>query len=373
MSRPLGLHAPVSVLLISVVVAYAIEPVLADGFDDIAWPLRTVGVGGAIAYAVLVSSAVWRGLRAGDEPTSPWLLIIAGWVGLGLYMRFGTSLAALPGSFAAAALLVLPSRRGVAVAALSLMCAVVVAVGGDLPARDTLDVLARTAVVMIAIYAIGRAIVLARQVQDNRDELRRLTVLEERVRVARDLHDLLGHGLTAIAMKSEVAGRMIAMDPARAEAETAAIGTLARESLADVRELVTDYRQMSLATELSSLRGLLNAAGIGCVVSAPDVPASAATNVIGWVVREAGTNVLRHSRATTCSIEIALVGTVLQLRMVNDGAGDLPLTHGNGLTGALERLATVGGQLTVDSSDGTFTLWAAVPTAGHRADATTRV
>src|SRR5215813_3975864 len=127
-------------------------------------------------------------------------------------------------------------------------------------------------------YSAERRNVLFFKLNQTRAELARMAVADERLRISRDLHDLLGHSLSLIALKSELAGRMIESDPQRAAREIAELGAVARRSLAEVRQAVTGYRQPSLAAELAAARRMLASAGIDCRVDAPgsyDLPPEA--------------------------------------------------------------------------------------------------
>jgi two-component system sensor histidine kinase DesK len=181
------------------------------------------------------------------------------------------------------------------------------------------------------------------ELQHTRAELARAAVAAERERIGRDLHDILGHSLTAIAVKAGLARRLADRDPAGSAAEIGDIERLAREALSDVRATAAGYRDVSLAGELAVARSVLQAAGIAVEMpSAVDDVTPAGREVFGYVVREAVTNVVRHSRATRCvislhpdSIEISDNG-----RPLRGGPG------GSGLAGLAERMRSVGGTLT---------------------------
>ncbi|MCG5220974.1 histidine kinase [Streptosporangium soli] len=195
----------------------------------------------------------------------------------------------------------------------------------------------------------------------------RLAVTEERLRFSRDLHDLVGHSLSAIAVKSEVATKLAAADPARAAAEMAEVRRLAREALREIRTAVRGYRTVDFQAELHSVRAVLDAAGIRCALTTPaaEVPAELGT-LLAWVVREGTTNVLRHSTATRCRIEVTVDERLVTLEMVNDGAG-AGGARGTGLDGLAERVAAFGGEVTAGPADGgEFVLRAVVPTGGIR-------
>lgn len=183
-----------------------------------------------------------------------------------------------------------------------------------------------------------------------REEKAELAVELERSRLARDLHDILGHSLTVITVKAELAGRLVDGDPARAKAEIADLERLSRDALADVRATVSGYRQLSLPTELARARRALEAAGIAAIVpGAADVVDARWRDLFAWVVREGSTNVVRHSRAHHC--EITLAADAVQVR--DDGDAPAQVLPGNGLTGLRERARQVGASVhTTSSSDG---------------------
>ncbi len=175
---------------------------------------------------------------------------------------------------------------------------------------------------------------------------------EERSRIARDLHDSLGHSLSIIALKSELARRMLPDDPARATAEIGDVEQAARDALAAVRETVSGYRVPSLAVELAGARAALLAAGIeGVVEPAPDGLPRDVDAVLGWAVREGVTNVLRHSDATTAAIRVLSDGRRRSVEVVDDGRGAEALATtrvddprpGTGLDGLRERARGLGG------------------------------
>jgi two-component system sensor histidine kinase DesK len=202
-----------------------------------------------------------------------------------------------------------------------------------------------------------------------RDALARLAVTEERLRFSRDLHDLLGHTLSLIAVKSELGMRLIREDPGRAEAEMADVRRAARDALREVRAAVEGYRAVELDAELAGVRAVLEAAGVRCEIAEPprDLPA-AVRAVLGWVIREGTTNVIKHSEARRCAITLAHYGGSVVLEMRNDGVRDTEPGTGSGLTGLAERVAVLGGELTSGrhGRDG-FLLRAVVPVPGEEA------
>jgi len=190
-------------------------------------------------------------------------------------------------------------------------------------------------------------------------EIARLAVVEERARFSRDLHDVLGHTLTVVTVKSELARRLVIIDPAKAESEIADIEHLTRSALADLRLAVSNYRETSLDAELSASRSALDAAGI--VAHLPDSlpPLDARLQgVFAWVLREGITNVIRHSGATACWVTIE----PQSLTVADDGRGPVvsgaadPVSgaadpvSGNGLRGLRERSAEAAAEIVVGHS-----------------------
>jgi two-component system sensor histidine kinase DesK len=200
-----------------------------------------------------------------------------------------------------------------------------------------------------------RNIDLVRMKQENEA----LLVDQERNRFARDLHDILGHSLTVIAVKAELAGRLLeeGADP-RAAAEVADLERLSRDALADVRRAVRGYREITLPGEIARARGALEAAGIEAVVpSSVDDVVGDLRELFAWTIREGVTNVLHHSRAERCEIELTADRVVIR----NDGlapggearASDV---EGNGLRGLRERAAAAGARLHAGRVGDVYTL-----------------
>jgi len=202
---------------------------------------------------------------------------------------------------------------------------------------------------VIQIIGRNRALALAHQ------EIARLAADEERNRLARDLHDILGHSLTVVAVKAELAGRLVQLDPDRAEQEIRDVERLARDALGEVRTAVAGNREVTLATELANARTALAAAGIDAELPAAidDVP-TARRELFGWVVREGVTNVVRHSGASRCEVQVTPSTVSIHddgRPSTSDGGG------GRGLAGLRERAAAAGGALRIGRSpEGGFTL-----------------
>ncbi|MCW2540288.1 MAG: sensor histidine kinase [Frankiales bacterium] len=197
-------------------------------------------------------------------------------------------------------------------------------------------------IVALAMHGFFGIMRSKQAVEAARGEVVRLAAENERSRIARDLHDLLGHSLTTITVKAALANRLTAIDPARAAAEIAEVEELTRRTLADVRAAVSGYRDVSLGNELATAREVLRAAGITAQLpGAIDNVETAQSQLFAWVVREGVTNVVRHSRAQTC--EVRLGDRFVEI--VDDGMGIGGDSAGNGLRGLRERVESVGGSL----------------------------
>ncbi len=220
----------------------------------------------------------------------------------------------------------------------------------------------------LLVYGLTRLAQLAVQLEDLRGELARKAVAGERLRVARDTHDLLGLGLTAIAMKADLIGKLIGRDDARAGEEIAELARICATARADVRLVAGEARDLPLDAELAAARDVLASAGIDVrmCVSADPSPETAA--VLVPVVREAVTNILKHSGASYCVLEMAADARLLHLSISNDGSDDTgsgPLAEvgrtGNGLRNLAARLEAAGGHQTATWEDGTFSLAVELP------------
>ncbi|MFD7030872.1 sensor histidine kinase [Streptomyces sp. NPDC059917] len=203
-----------------------------------------------------------------------------------------------------------------------------------------------------AMVGIRQMIATTVELRQARATVAQLAANEERLRMARDLHDLLGHSLSLITLKSELAGRMLPEHPDRAAQQIADIEQVSRQALTDVREAVSGYRRPTLPGELAGARTALTAAGVAADLPAaePEVELPEETeSALAYALREAVTNVVRHSGAARCTIRLVvrqtLAGPVMELTVTDDGKGD-PGSPGNGLTGLTERLVAVGGTLT---------------------------
>lgn len=185
------------------------------------------------------------------------------------------------------------------------------------------------------------------------EQMAELAKVAERERIARDLHDLLGHTLSVVALKAELAGRFFDRDPARARVEIGEVETVAREALQQVREAVAGYRMRGLAAEVDNAQRSLASAGVKltCMTHPPTL-GPAEESVLALILREAITNVLRHARATEVRLEFSDAGDTIHLTVADNGRGDIR-AEGSGLRGMRERVQMLGGSFHLDSSSGT--------------------
>jgi two-component system sensor histidine kinase DesK len=259
------------------------------------------------------------------------LLLGNDWAGLPIYLGVGYAMT-LPPAWAG---------RGVLTAtALTLgLCLALRAPGA------TVSLLTfQTLTIGMLILGFRSSRILVTQLQEARGEVARLAANEERLRISRDLHDLLGHTLSLIVLKSEVAARLADRDPAKSLGEVRDIQTVARQALTDVREAVSGYRQRSLTDELDNARGVLAAAGIELTIKTSGTPLSDQLDgLFGWAVREGVTNIVRHSRARTATITVSRRDATAALEITDDGVGAESDGSGNGLAGVGERVARSGG------------------------------
>jgi two-component system, NarL family, sensor histidine kinase DesK len=329
---------------------------------------RTALVAVAGAYSVSYLFALFYGPRFGPRARTLlvcWLYVTA--VAFPLVTGDPSHLAML--SYAVAAgILLLPLWWGGLLGLLSTAALMIgtFAVAGAVDWNNTFVLVILT----VGMVVVSQLIRTVNQLRAARDEIRVLAVAEERARVARDLHDVLGHSLTTITMKTGLARRLLesGADPELAIAEVRDVEQLSRHALTDIRATVSGYRRPSLAAELAGAREALRAAGIEAVLpQAVDEVAAELRDPFAYVLREGITNVIRHSGATRCEVRIG----PRSLEIRDDGrpahgddgrpAADR-LRAGGGLTGLAERMDTVGGHLSAEPLPGTgFRLIADAP------------
>ncbi|MFG6191343.1 sensor histidine kinase [Nonomuraea sp. JJY05] len=216
-----------------------------------------------------------------------------------------------------------------------------------------------------ALVGGARLVRLLNELEAARTELAATAVGEERIRVSRDLHDLLGQSLSAISLKGDLALRLLAKDTPAAHAEIESLTGVARDALHDVRAITLDQHTVSLRTEIDGAAALLAAAGVGTRFDVADLPPlpALARDALAWAIREGTTNLLRHSQAATCAITLSRHPGKVRLDIVNDGARG-PVVHGTGLSGVAERARAASGTSTAEVRDGRFRLSVEVPDAG---------
>ncbi|MFI9841963.1 sensor histidine kinase [Nonomuraea sp. NPDC051941] len=225
------------------------------------------------------------------------------------------------------------------------------------------------AVVVTGLYAAAlvggaRLVRLLNELDAARTELAATAVGEERIRVSRDLHDLLGQSLSAIALKGDLALRLLTRDAVAARAEIESLTGVARDALHDVRAITRDQHAVSLRTEIDGAAALLGAAGVETRLDVADLRSlpGSAQSALAWAVREGTTNLLRHSEAGSCTITLSRQHGRIRLEIVNDGVrGAAGLGSGSGLAGVAERAEAVSGSSEAGVRDGRFRLSVEVP------------
>ncbi|MEJ3659139.1 histidine kinase [Actinomycetes bacterium KLBMP 9759] len=220
----------------------------------------------------------------------------------------------------------------------------------------------------LEIFALTRLRALVVRLHDARTERAALAVAAERLRFASDLHDLLGFSLSAITLKTELALRLVEIDPERADRELEEVLALSRQALLDARAVARCSHALSLEEETASAVRLLTAAGIAVTthVDGQPLPADVRT-VLATVLREGATNLLRHSKARSCAIAVARSGRSVSIEMVNDGAPEAAVTApGTGIRNLTARVEALGGRLTAGRTGATtYRLHAALPLPTH--------
>jgi two-component system sensor histidine kinase DesK len=193
-----------------------------------------------------------------------------------------------------------------------------------------------------------------RRLRKANDEIEHLAKVAERERIARDLHDVLGHTLSVITLKSELAGKLIDRDPQRAGKEIREVEEISRHALSEVRDAIRGYRSKGLVAELAQAKCTLETAGVAvsCDASTTMKLPAMQESVLTMAVREAVTNVVRHAQARTCSLRLEQRNGTCHLDIEDDGRGGFQ-SEGNGLRGMRERVEMLGGTLIRDSRSGT--------------------
>jgi two-component system sensor histidine kinase DesK len=202
-----------------------------------------------------------------------------------------------------------------------------------------------------------------------REELARTAVSDERLRFSRDLHDLLGHTLSVVVVKAQAVRRLLHRDPDVAAEHARDIETIGRHALTEIRQAITGYRAVRLGEELANARAALSAGNVRVDITPPaSTLDSEVDSLLGWVVREGTTNVLRHAGATRCRIAVTADDDAASVEVLDNGRGG-DTGDGSGLRGLRERVEAAGGVLTATATPSGFRLAASVPsraTAGSR-------
>lgn len=318
-----------------------------------------------ISMAAFVAVFFWlmlaypfRGKESSASGRRTRIALLAALAALALYLELGYG-SGIPYHFmfvVLAAAVTLPTLH-----AAGAVLATTLAVSGLYVLRAGLETLVPTwesavapfLIVGLSMIIVSRLVVTVRELQAAREEISRLAVSEERLRFARDLHDLLGHSLSLITLKSTLAGRLLPITPEtkRAADEVRDVEEVARGALREVREAVAGYRQPTLDAELAGAREMLDAAGIACRVERAATDLSPQTDaVLAWTVREGATNVIRHSEARHCEIRVHQTDREISVEINDDGIGSTIAsgqTNGSpvasGLSGLAERVAASGG------------------------------
>jgi two-component system sensor histidine kinase DesK len=278
---------------------------------------------------------------------------------------------------AAAGWAIRQQRRALRTIAVVIACYVVLGLTSHMDTRAFLANLLPVVLIGGMILGVRRRIELTRELTRAREEVVRLAASEERLRLARDMHDLTGQSLSTITLKSELAARLLGRLPEgperdRALDEIGQVAAVSRQTLRDIRQAISGYRRPTLAVEIITARNALESAGItphddpGLTLASgmfdPDAEAA-----LAWCLREAVTNVIRHSKAKNCHISLTRRSGTISLKVRDDGCGyradrpDEAAAAGAGLRGMSERLSAVGGELELRPSADGFGLVATVP------------
>ncbi|WP_380277539.1 sensor histidine kinase [Kitasatospora purpeofusca] len=326
--------------------------------DHLRWLALNGGLAVAGSWAVLL-----LGPKVGSAPGAEQVVFTLPLASTVLFSAFGPASVGLP-----------PRRAALAGAAglLAVLPAMLLTGAG---VATSIGAVVGSALVMVFIGCSCRSFAWLQSVVWELDTAReaqaRLAVAEERLRFSRDLHDVMGRNLTTIALKSELAVQLARRGRPEAADQMAEVQRIAQESQREVRDVVRGYRTADLHAEAIGARAVLRSADVVCEIDlgedADRLPAPV-QSVLGWVIREATTNVLRHSEAGNCSIRLRREDDRAVLELENDGVPAVPLPSqgsGTGLRGLRERLAAHHGELALpDAGPGSFRLLASVPLQG---------
>lgn len=327
---------------------------LFNGEFDPAWPAAV----GLVAFPLLFARVLWSGLRGGRP--KPYLLFgVLTLLTFGLAIGYGGTMDALFPLLALVCGGIMPwDERPIAPNAVLVLS---VTAAGPVLVRDhslggAWQVLYGSALAGFVTALIFHLIGVIAVLRETREELAQAAVENERLRFARDLHDLLGHTLSVMVVKAQAVRRL--KDPVLVAEQAADIESIGREALKEVREAVTGYRGRGITAELDGAATTLSGAGITATLRQEGMPpAPEADALLGWVIRESVTNVIRHSGARTCTITVR--GASVEI--ADDGT-NLPGVQGYGLRGLSERVAAAGGELSAaPRPDGGFRVAVSLP------------
>ncbi|MFB7321705.1 sensor histidine kinase [Streptomyces sp. NPDC056190] len=315
---------------------------------------------------LLVGALQWyhSGRRA---PLTPWWvralsLSVQALVTYLPLLFFGVLWGSMAGFLAGSMLLLVPGRWGWALyGVVGLSMTIPVAAEG-LPVVEVFYICQSTLLAGLVLYGVSRLSSLVDEVHAARAETARAAVMLERLRLSRDLHDLLGFSLSAVVLKAELIHRLIPLHSERASHEVEEVLSISRQALSDVRRVARGYREMSLKAESSSARSVLAAAGIDVTLDlAPEAEqvSQETDTVLATVLRESITNLLRHSKASRCTVRASVEGGdggTVRLVVRNDGVVrdylDRSGDSGSGIGNLRRRLDAIGGRLVVDEPRG---------------------
>ncbi|MGW3623250.1 sensor histidine kinase [Streptomyces sp. NPDC000880] len=321
---------------------------------------------GMFACQVVLSAP--RRVRLGRRQQY-WILAIQVTLSYPPILLMGTAWVGITGFLAGSLLLVLRSPGSWVTAGLTVVSTMSLTTAWS--GKTYLDVAyigISTVMVASLVYGLTALSEMVLKLRSAQEEIARLAVEQERLRFARDLHDLLGYSLSAITLRSELTLRLVDQHPARAREELSTVLEISRQALADTRQVARSYRDMSFPAELASARSVFCAAGIDIEVDCTlvDLPDQVGT-VLATVLREGITNILRHSSVRHCRIEARSTGDgSVQLHVRNDGVdahfGEPSSYDGSGIGNLSARVTAIGGALTACVwEDGCFHLVAKVP------------
>jgi two-component system sensor histidine kinase DesK len=315
----------------------------------------------ALAYAWVI----WRNTPVPQTNRAPRALLIAIACGAALLPELGSDWLSGLGFYVSVMLLISLGQRWQRTILFGLPIASI-GIGLVYP-RETPATLLTIAVQLLIVtgilIAVFRQLRTETELRAARAELAQLAVINERIRIARDVHDILGQRLSAVVLKADLAAQR-STPPHPEMLEVAAIG---REALGEMRAAISGYRRASLVVEVQSATALLSAAGVHAVVigELKGLP-QRIDETAAWLVREAAINVIRHANAANCEVEIQAGDTMVVLEVRDDGVGAMSSeapAWGSGLTGLAERVALIGGEVQVSNRSAWFTVRAELPRA----------